>query len=155
RRTPRLTEEPRIHWRLGEPWPRGWHRPRFVKEDGHQVVFIEIYNDTALTTDLGYPVDSMIGLPDKLGRTDEDAWVLWEEKGRDNVKKALRQLEDGLGNLLKLGKRVDRLGISLDRFDGVEPWKRHPLGYLMPKAQVHATPFEVSGRKVWVEQRGN
>ncbi|MCI4356549.1 MAG: hypothetical protein L3K18_05335 [Thermoplasmata archaeon] len=119
------------------------------------MVFIEIYNDTALTTDLGYPVDSMIGLPDKLGRTDEDAWVLWEEKGRDNVKKALRQLEDGLGNLLKLGKRVDRLGISLDRFDGVEPWKRHPLGYLMPKAQVHATPFEVSGRKVWVEQRGN
>ena len=115
--------------------------------------FVEIMNGSWLVAHEGYPVGPLIPLPDRYGKTDKGRWVLWEEKGRDNVGEALRQLRGGLRELINLRRQVDMLGVSLERFDGKEPWKCNHDGRLMRSGQVGDTPHSISGRVVLVEQR--
>lgn len=150
-----MTEESPTLWRLGYPWPSAWNRPpRFSNELGEKLRFAEVVNGSWLVENADYPVGSMIPLPDRYGKTDRGSWVLWEEKGRDNVGKALRQLDGGLRELLDLGRSVDILGLSLERFDGKEGWRCSRSGLLMRSGQLGDVPHSISGRTILVEQRG-
>lgn len=149
-----MTEEPATCWRRGDRWPSAWKaQPVFSLPDGSRADFVEITNGPWLVQHLGYPTGQMIPLPDRYGQTTTGLWILWEEKTRDNVGNALRQLTHGLRELTKLGRSVDILGVSLERFDGKEPWKCRNDGLLIRRGQVDNAPYMISSRKVMVEQR--
>ncbi len=103
---------------------------------------------------MGYPTAPGTPVPDKYGRTDSDEWIVWEEKTRDNVTWALRQLDFGFRILRSLQRRVDMLGISLERFDPKEGWTWDHEGYLIRRGQLGQAPHEISALKVMIEQRG-
>ena len=150
-----LTEEPPIRWTVGSPWPRGWAQcPTFEPAYPGGLRFVEILNDTWLTDRLRYPKGPYIPLPDRLGRTDGEEWVLWEEKTCDNVVQALRQLDAGLRNLRTLAHPVHRLGLSIEKFGRKEGWKRGVDGYLVRKGQLGQAPHDISSLRIMVEMRG-
>lgn len=149
-----MTEEPATRWRLGDRWPPIWKDPpEFNWPNGSRVNFVEVMNGPWLVEHERYPTGPMIPLPDRYGRTTAGHWVLWEQKTRDNVGDALRQLTGGLRELVALGRQVDMLAVSLERFDGKEPWKCKHDGLLMRRGQVDDAPYTISNRRVMVEQR--
>ena len=149
-----MTEEPPIKWTREEPWPHGWHpRPRFAACHPPGIEFIEVVNDTYMRSEWGYPTGQLIGIPDRIGRTTDDEWVLWEEKTKDSVGYALRELDQGLYQLRRLKRPVHMLGLTLERFDPMEAWRTSHEGYLMKKGQVSGTPHDISGLPVMVERR--
>jgi len=102
---------------------------------------------------LNYPTGPLITVPDRLGRTDSGKWVLWEEKTKDNVDWALRQLSDGLRNLRALDHPVNMLGIALEKFDPKEGWTADRTGLLVRRPQLGPAPYEISSIRVLVETR--
>lgn len=131
-----------------------WNRrPTFSRACPGGLRFVEIVNSTWLIERMGYPSGQYDVVPDRLARTDQGESVLWEEKTRDNVTHALRQLSDGLRNLGRLGHAVHRLGVVLERFDPKEQWTCAVSGYLVRREKLGAAPHELSSLRVMVETR--
>ncbi len=110
-------------------------------------------NSSYMKKELGYPTGFRITIPDKYGKTSSGIWVLWEEKAKDTVEWALRQLDDGVRNLKALGRPVGLLGVSVEKLDRKEPWVCNHLGYLMRRDQIGEAPHPIDGMPVMIEQR--
>ncbi len=109
---------------------------------------------------LGYPKTGSPPphIPDFLGRTRAGEWVLYESKSDDHLDLAVNQLRDGLRELTRLGMRIDKLGIALNRVLTNEEYfvthsgrlLSHPG--LMQPGDVIRLP-DVNGLPIMVEER--
>jgi hypothetical protein len=149
-----VTEERATKWVRGQSWPSGWKAiPLFVRAAPPGLRFVEVVNSTWMIQRMGYPSGLHDAVPDRLGETDSGEYVLWEEKSKDNVSHALRQLDEGMRNLRTLGRPVQRVGVVLEKFDPKEHWACSPTGYLIRREQLGAAPHELSSLRVMVEIR--
>jgi hypothetical protein len=153
-----------LKWMKGQPWPtaRNWRYPcpTFRTCLGGPLDLVEILDEFEFPS-LGYSVGGADppGIPDFLGRTRGGEWVLFECKSDDHLDDAVRQLSEGLGEFGRLGRRVDRLGIALNRVQSNEDYFVTRGGSLlshsglMPGQDVIRLPHP-HGMPIMVELRG-
>jgi hypothetical protein len=133
----------------GKRWPYPDPLPRFRKVLGDGLRLLEVFDETQMKDELGYPLDRPI--PDYYGITDRGKGILWEHKTVGRLNRALVQLESGLAWMRPNGHQVDMLGIQVERMDGKGPWRRTPGGILALRA-LGEIPIVKGGLQVMVEE---
>jgi hypothetical protein len=126
---------------------------------GGPVELVEILDEDELAA-MGYPVrgPNRPHIPDFLGRTRSDTWILYESKSDDALGQAVDQLGDGLRELTRLRVPVDKLGIVLNKVASNEDYYVMKAGRLLAhRSLIPGTPIylgEGESMPIMVEERG-
>jgi hypothetical protein len=150
-----------VQWSENLPWPSGtrwkYPRPTFRGCLGGPVDLVEILDEDELVAH-GYRVTGKARphIPDFLGRTRSNQWILYESKSDDQLGLAVDQLSDGLAELRRLHRAVDKLGIVLNRVASNEDYYVMRAGRLLAHRSLFpGTPILLGDNQlpVMVEER--